>query len=225
MTELTQHDGIYVLTLGDDENRFSPDWLKQVNAHLDEILSAPAPLVTTSRGKFYSNGLDLDWVMANPEQLDDYVAQVQALLARFLVLPVPTLAAVSGHAFGGGAILAMTHDQRIMRTERGYFCFPEVDLKIPFTNGMAALIQAKVTPQVAITAMGSGHRYDAASGLAAALFDQTADESELLAKAIAAVQPLADKDPATLGAIKTTMYAATVAQLHSHGAATAGIGA
>ncbi len=225
MTELTQHDGIYVLTLGDDDNRFSPDWLREVNTHLDEVLSAPAPLVTTSRGKYFSNGLDLDWVMTNPEQLDDYLGQVQALFARFLVLPVPTVAAVSGHAFGAGAILAMAHDRRIMRTERGYFCFPEVDLNVPFPTGMAALIQAKVTPQTAITAMTTGHRYDAASGLAAGLIDQSADESELLATAIAAVQPLAGKDPATLGAIKTTMYATVVDLLQSRDAATAGLGA
>jgi hypothetical protein len=30
--------------------------------------------------------------------------------------------------------------------DRGYYCFPEVDIRIPFTPGMAALIQAKLTP-------------------------------------------------------------------------------
>lgn len=53
--------------------------------------------------------------------------------ARILTLPEPTVAAVSGHVFGAGAMLAMAHDWRIMRSDRGYFCFPEVDIRIPFT--------------------------------------------------------------------------------------------
>ena len=215
MNHLAQHDGVYVLTLGDDENRFSPDWLKQVNAHLDEVVATPAPLVTTAGGKFYSNGLDLDHVMANPDQLQDYVAQVQDLLARVLSLPVPTIAAIPGHAFGAGAMLAMAHDWRAMRTGRGYFCFPEVDINIPFTPGMAALIQAKLTPQAAITAMSTGQRYDADAAVAAGLVDTAAEEAALLDTAIARVQPLAGKDATTLGAIKSTMFSAVLDALRN----------
>jgi enoyl-CoA hydratase/carnithine racemase len=206
MTHLIQQDGIHVLNLGDDENRFSPDWLKQVHVLLDEVVASPAPLVTTATGKFYSNGLDLDYVMANPELLTDYVAQVQELLARVLTLPVPTIAAIPGHAFGAGAMLAMAHDWRLMRTGRGYFCFPEVDINIPFTPGMSALIQAKLTPQAAIAAMTTGMRYDAEAAVAAGLVDGSADEADLLATAITRVQPLSGKDPTTLGAIKSTMF-------------------
>ena len=215
MTHLTQTDGVYVLTLGDDENRFTLDWLKQVHAYLDEVVVSPAPLVTTADGKFYSNGLDLEYVMSNPGQLQAYVAEVQELFARVLTLPVPTVAAVPGHAFGGGAMLAMAHDWRIMRSGRGFFCFPEVDIKIPFTPGMAALIQAKLTPQAAITAMSTGQRYDADAAVAAGLVDGSADEADLLAAAIAKVQPLAGKDAATLCAIKSTMFAGALAELRT----------
>jgi Delta3-Delta2-enoyl-CoA isomerase len=207
MTHLTQQDGVHVLNLGDDENRFSPDWLKQVHAHLDDVEAAPAPLITTAAGKFYSNGLDLDHVMANPDQLEDYVAEVHGLFARVLSLPVPTVAAISGHAFAAGGMLALAHDWRIMRTGRGYFCLPEVDINIPFTPGMAALIQAKLTPQAAMNSMCTGMRYDAAAAVAAGVVDSAAEEAGLLAAAIAQVQPLAGKDPKTLGAIKSTMYA------------------
>ena len=46
-----------------------------------------------------------------------------------------------------------------MRADRGYYCFPEVDIRIPFTPGMAALIQTKLTPGAAVTAMTTGRRY------------------------------------------------------------------
>ena len=135
---LSYQDRIAVLHLGDDENRFSPEFLDQFNAHLDDAVGGGAHgLVTTATGKFYSNGLDLDWLAAHGDQTQWYVGRVQALLARMLTLPIPTAAAVGGHSFGAAAMLALAHDFRAMRADRGYFCFPEVDIHIPFTPGMA----------------------------------------------------------------------------------------
>jgi len=213
MPALTTRDGVHVLHLGQDDNRFTLDWLTAVEAALDQIVDSPAPLVTVAEGKFYSNGLDLEWVMANLDELQAYTARVQALLARVLTLPVPTVAAVSGHAFGAGAMLATVHDWRVMRADRGYFCFPEVDINIPFTPGMSALIQAKLSPRAAVAAMTTGQRFAAPAAFDASLVDDTADEADLLASAIAKVAPLAGKDPQTLGAIKATMYADVVERL------------
>ena len=47
-----------------------------------------------------------------------------------------TVAAVQGHAFGAGAMLATSHDFRVMRADRGFYCLPEVQLNMPFTVGM-----------------------------------------------------------------------------------------
>ncbi|BBX42137.1 enoyl-CoA hydratase-related protein [Mycobacterium simiae] len=212
---LEYRDKIAVLTLGDDENRFSPDWLDAVNAALDEVEKDGQALVTTGVGKFYTNGLDLDWLMANGERTQWYVNRVQQLFGRVLTLPVPTVAAVNGHAFGAGSMLAVAHDYRVMRDDRGYFCFPEVDIRIPFTAGMAALIQAKLLPQTAVTAMTTGHRYGGQEALAAALVDDVAAEAEVVNAAVAKVQPLLGKDPGTLGAIKSTMYTNVLAALRN----------
>ncbi|RVW03247.1 enoyl-CoA hydratase/isomerase family protein [Rhodococcus spongiicola] len=203
---LDYRDDIAVLNLGDSENRFSPEWLDTVNAHLGEIETTARGLVTVGAGKFYSNGLDLEWLMANGSRAEWYVGQVQELFNRILTYPLPTIAAVNGHAFGAGAMLAIAHDYRVMREDRGYYCFPEVDINIPFTVGMAALIQAKLTPQTAITAMSTGHRYGGAEAMAAGLVDDTAAESELVTTAISRLAPIAGKDRGTLGAIKATMF-------------------
>jgi enoyl-CoA hydratase/carnithine racemase len=217
MPELQRQEEVYLLDLGDDENRFSLDWMKSVSALLDEVSNQPAPrgLVTMARGKFYSNGLDLDWVLAHPDQKGAYIAEVHALLAKMLVLPMPTAAAVTGHAFGGGAFLGMAHDWRVMRVDRGYYCFPEVDIGLPFTPGMAALVQAKLIPATAVTAMTTGRRYGGPEALTAGLVDLARPEGEVLTQAIDLVRPLAGKDPATLGAIKATMYAAEIAALQA----------
>ncbi|GEP33490.1 enoyl-CoA hydratase [Nocardioides szechwanensis] len=209
MTTLTQEGPVWTLDLGDDENRFSPDRLDAAETHLEALAtgSEPAVLVTTGGGKFWSNGLDLDWLGEHPDQLGAYVDRVHALFARVLSLPVPTVAALNGHAFGAGAMLAMAHDYRVMRDDRGYFCFPEVDIHIPFTDGMAALIMAKLTPRTAVDSMTTGRRYAGPAALAAGIVDGVASLDALPAAAADLVRDLAGKDRGTLGAIKRTMFA------------------
>jgi enoyl-CoA hydratase/carnithine racemase len=211
---LSYDDKIAVLDLGDDENRFTPEFLDAINAHLDEIVAGSAHgLVTTAGGKFYTNGLDLDWLGANGDKTDWYVGRVHALLARVLTLPVPTAAAIPGHAFGAGAMLAMAHDFRVMRVDRGFFCFPEADIRIPFTPGMAAIIQAKLTPQAAVASMTTARRFGGADAHAIGIVDDTAPEGAVTVKAVELLRPLGGKDPGTLGAIKNTMFGDAVAAL------------
>jgi enoyl-CoA hydratase/carnithine racemase len=211
---LSYDDKIAVLDLGDDENRFSPHFLDEINGHLDEIVGGSADgLVTTAGGKFYTNGLDLDWLGAHDDQMQSYVGRVQALLARVLTLPMPTAAAIPGHAFGAGAMLAMAHDFRVMRADRGFFCFPEADIRIPFTPGMAALIQAKLTPQAAVASMTTGRRFGGSDAQAIGIVDDTAPEGAITPAAVDMLRPLGGKDPGTLGAIKNTMFGEAVAAL------------
>ncbi len=212
---LTREGDVLVLDLGDTENRFSPDWLGAVEAALDEVEAADGPraLVTAATGKFWSNGLDLDWLTAHPEQGDAYVTRVHALFSRVLTLPVPTVAAVQGHCFAAGAMLALAHDWRVMRTDRGFFCLPEVDISIPFTVGMGALIQAKLTPAAATDAMTTGRRYGAPDAVAAGIVTRDVPEDSVRAAALEAVGPLVGKAGPTLGTIKQRMYAGAVEAL------------
>jgi Delta3-Delta2-enoyl-CoA isomerase len=210
------HDGpVWTLVLGDGDNRLSPDWLDAMSEALDTVARSadPAALVTIAEGKIYSNGLDLDWLGAHPDQFGPYVDRVQALFAQVLTLPVPTVAALNGHAFAGGAMLALAHDYRVMRDDRGYVCLPEVDIRIPFSPGMCALIMAKVPSRTAVDAMTTGRRYPAQAALDAGLVDAVTTLEQLPAAAAALVEDLAGKDRATLGAIKSTMFAHVVEAL------------
>ena len=217
MPSLDRHDDVFVLHLGDDENRFHPDFLSGVNELLDEVAETPAPraLVTAANGKFFSNGLDLEWLSANAEEVNDYVATVDELLARVLTFPAPTVAALQGHTFAAGAMLALAHDWRVMRADRGYFCLPEADINIPFLPGMSALIQSKLTPAAATELMLTARRFGGEDALAHGFVTATAGEGDVLARAIELVAPHAGKDPGTLGTIKERMYADVVEALRA----------
>ena len=209
MPNLDRDGEVYVLDLGNDENRFNPSWVGAVTALLDEVAGAEGPraLVTTATGKFWSNGLDLEWMGAHPEQAGPFVDDVHALFARVLSLPVPAVAAGQGHVFAAGAMLALAHDARVMRADRGFFCLPEVDISIPFTPGMGAMIQARLAPQTAHEAMTTGRRYGGVEAAAAQIVDDAVELDRVLPSAVERAAALAGKAGPTLGAIKTQMYA------------------
>lgn len=209
MPTLDRSDDVFVLDLGNGQNRFHPDWLASVDAALDEVEGAAGPraLVTAATGKFFSNGLDLDWLGAHGDQHEDYVATVHALFARVLSLPVVSVAALQGHTFAAGAMLSLGHDFRVMRADRGFWCLPEVDIQIPFTPGMAALIQARLTPRTAHEAMATGRRYGGADALAAGIVDVAAAEDAVRSTAVEMAGTHAGKAGDTLATIKARMYA------------------
>ena len=215
MPQLDRDGAVFVLDLGDDENRFNPPWVGAVTALLDEVVGhdGPRALVTCATGKFWSNGLDLEWMGANPEQAGPFVDEVHALLARVLSLPVPAVAACQGHVFAAGAMLALAHDARVMRADRGFFCLPEVDIGIPFTPGMGALIQARLTPQTAHEAMTTGRRYGGLDAGVAGIVDDAVEEARVLAAAVERASGLAAKAGPTLSAIKEQMYERPLALL------------
>jgi Delta3-Delta2-enoyl-CoA isomerase len=209
---LTKSDQVWTLNIGDDENRFSPDWLTGMEEALADVRASdePCALVIAGSGKFYSNGLDLEWILGHADQWTSYVARVQGIFSNVLTLPVPTVAAINGHCFAAGAMLALACDYRVMRNDRGFFCLPEVDINIPFSPGMSALIMSKLTPRVSLDAMSTGRRYDAPSALSAGIVDAICSIEDLPEASAGFVRELAGKDRTTLGTIKSVMFADAV---------------
>jgi enoyl-CoA hydratase/carnithine racemase len=179
---LVEAGPVLLLDLGDGENRFTPDTIAAIHRLLDRVCAAPSPkaLVTRAHGKFFSNGLDLGWMTARPGRREPLLRALQDLLARLLELPVPTVAAVQGHAFGAGAMLALAHDSTVMRAGRGFWCLPEVPLGMSFTTGMTELLRVKLPVRTAHAAITTGRRYDGLEAVAAGIADTAQSTEELV---------------------------------------------
>lgn len=217
MLELTRDGDVFILRMDAEENRFSPDMLDAMTAALTEVSEAEGPraLVTTGTGKFFTNGLDLSWLDANADGLVAYIQRVHELFADVLSVPCPTAAAVNGHAFGAGAMLAIAHDHRIMRADRGYWCLPEVTLGMPFPTGMQELVTARLPSLTAHEAMLTARRYSGPEALAAGIVEQTTDEDRVLASAIERVRPLAANAGPNLAGVRTQLHSSAMAALRS----------
>lgn len=217
MPSLRREDDVFVIDLGEDENRFNAEFFDSLESCLDEVEAAPAPraLVTAASGKHWSIGLDLDWLGAQGDGVPAFIARMHELLARLLEIGVPSVAALQGHTFAGGAMLALAYDQRVMRADRGYFCLPEVDINIPFTDGMSALIAARLRQPALHEAMTTGRRYGGADAAAAGMVDEAVEESQVLSRAIERAASQAAKNPDVLRTIKQRLYADALAALRA----------
>ncbi|MBI3208270.1 MAG: enoyl-CoA hydratase/isomerase family protein [Candidatus Solibacter usitatus] len=140
------------------------------------------------------------------DQAAHCIQKVHELYGRMLGFPMITVAAMNGHTFAAGAMLALAHDFRVMRNDRGFFCLPEVDIQIPFTPPMTALIQARLSKRAAHEAMTTGKRFNAEEALARDIVHELGSEQEVLKKAVALAQTHAKKPRATLAAIKREAY-------------------
>ncbi|MFW6240459.1 MAG: enoyl-CoA hydratase/isomerase family protein, partial [Thermodesulfobacteriota bacterium] len=142
------------------ENRFNPDFLSAFIETLDAIemnTDAATLIVHSAHEKIFSNGIDLEWLVpiiqkGDVETAKAFFHQLNQLFRRTVTSPLITVAAITGHAFAGGAIWSCAFDFRFMRSDRGYFCFPEVDLGIPFLPGMLALLK-KAIPMATLERM------------------------------------------------------------------------
>lgn len=210
MIDLRREGDVFILTMDYGENRFRPENIDAWHGALDEVEKAgkPSALVTTGTGKFYSNGLDLDWLTgeASAEERHAYIPGVLGVMARVLTFPCITVAAMNGHAFGAGAQISLAHDYRVMRRDRGYFCMPEIDMASPLHPGMTAIIQARLAHQTAHRVITEGQRYGGTDALAEKIVDATAEESEVVGRAVELAAGLAGKADPIMRKLKADMY-------------------
>ncbi len=186
MIDLEYQGEVCVLHLGSDENRFNRDSVDGISRALDELAEndGNVSLVVTGDGRFFSNGLDLEWLQTGAEEFGPFVDDVEALLHRFMLLDMITVGAINGHAFAAGAMLAATLDFTVMSDARGWWCLPEVDLGLPLTPAMFAALQSHIPRPALAEAALTGRRYTGEQALAAGIVSRITAPDQVLGQAI-----------------------------------------
>lgn len=208
---------VAVVTMDEGENRFDLPVVERWHALLDEVeataAGGPLALVTTGTGKFYSNGLNLDWMGSNQDRSREFLQGLFALWGRILGMDCLTVAAVNGHAFGAGALLTAAHDRIVMRDDRGYWCMPELDLGLPVAEPMASLLLARLPRTAIVRALNTGHRFTGPDALAAGIADEIRTETEVLPAAIEWADERAPKSREVLAVHKKMLHGPTIDRL------------
>jgi len=159
-----------VITMNNGENRHNPEFIRAILTAFDEIEGDPtisSVIIASSDPKNWSQGIDLQWMTDAMAKNDlqgirDFLYGLNRIYNRILLYPMPVIAAINGHAFAGGSIMACACDFRFMKADRGFFCFPEIDISIPFLPGMQAILQKAIPGYKLEELVFSGKRTGAA---------------------------------------------------------------
>jgi enoyl-CoA hydratase/carnithine racemase len=210
MIDLRKDGHIYILTLDNQDNTICLNWQEKILAALDEMENnyhKGTALVMIGQDKFFSNGVNIDVMKKyNESELKKFARTMLDIHRRLLLLPFPTVAAINGHAFAGGAFLALSLDYRVMREDRGWISISEVDVGVPIPAPMMEILHTKLSATTVRDAVLTGKRYTANDALISGVIDYTATTDNLLAKATALAANLASKEPSIFKRLKRTLY-------------------
>lgn len=190
----TKEDRVAVVTMDNGENRHNPGFIQAMYDVFDEVEGDQtlASVVLCSRDeKYWSLGIDIEWITGvlsadRKQEVRDFLYALNRLSERILSFPMPVIAAIGGHAFGDGAMLALCCDFRFMKVDKGYLCFPEVDINIPFLPSMLEIIRKAVPASFMEDMILTGRRVKAPELEAHHVIRKAcADEADLMRQSLA----------------------------------------
>ena len=229
MIKLEKKESIYFLTMDSEENRWNTTFVREISKALDVIAKdeGPGALITSSTNqKFFSNGLDLEWMQAPenyPEGGDREVfgEEFMYLMGRFITLPIPTVCAINGHSFGAGFMFALSHDVRIMREDRGFLCANEMQLGLPIPRPELALFKHKIPANAFFETVQLSKRWTGSDALEAGIVQEVSSFEKLPEVALIKAQELAPlaNNRKNFGHQKEMLYGENAAINLNHGPA------
>lgn len=177
---------VAVLVMDNGENRFNGPFVESLLEAMDKIdgMSDIRVLILTGSGKFFTNGLNLQWIGSNSDAYSKFRSRMNEFFYRLQFHRTVTIAAINGHAFGVGFFLPLLCDFRVMNAEKGFLCAPELHLSLPLGPTFNDIARTKLSPLTLRTAILTGKRFNASEALAAGLVDAIASPDKLFEAAL-----------------------------------------
>ena len=163
-------------------------------------------VLASDRPRFFSSGFDIREVFAyDRDGMTAFFGRFIDLYESLYHFPKPVVAALSGHTFAGGAILAIACDFRIMAEGDFGFALNEINLGLSLAPTMRRMLVNAVGPVHAREVMLLGEPLTPARALEIGLARELAPAGQVRDRAIACARILAAKPPAAYRQIKRSL--------------------
>lgn len=185
------------------------DELESCSRALDGDTSVRVVVLTGSGDKAFCVGADInEWAALAPlDMWRRWVKRGHQVFDQWARLRQPVIAAINGHAFGGGLELAITADIRIA-AEGAQFALPEASIATcPGWSGTQRLVQLIGASRVKYLAL-SGQRLGAGEALAQGLVHEVVPADSLMRRTLALAAEMSAKAPVSLQLTKQLVNAA-----------------
>lgn len=207
LIQLRKDGGFATIVLNRPEamNAFSVQMMDEFTKVLDALYfdnSISAVIIAASEGKAFCSGADLkERATMNDIEVRQCLTKIRKAINTVEALPMPTIAAVNGYAFGGGTELALACDIRIL-SERAVMGLTETSLAIIPGGGGTQRLPRIVGRAKAKELIFTSRRIKAEEALAIGLANHVVAHEELLAQANAMASAIAQNGPIALRAAK-----------------------
>jgi enoyl-CoA hydratase len=205
MTELTSSDattaltyvlddGIAIVTLDDGKaNAITHDVLAGLDAALDRALDEDAhAVVIAGRDGRFSAGFDLATMTSSLDGMQRLVELGGRLFARLYGYGLPTVAACTGHALAGGAILLLSLDHRVGADAPAKIGLNEVAIGMGLPIFAVELARDRLAARHLGRATMAAHIYDPAGAVEAGYLDRLVPAESVVDEAVADARRLAE---------------------------------
>lgn len=204
--QLEKHDAVFVLTLtqGSAGNLLCDEVLEEYLEAFDVIENQrgdAALVITSADPKTFCNGINLPWLMRQKNPMA-FATKLEDFLIRLGLLNLPVVTAINGNAYAGGALIATASDLRLMRADRGRFCFSEVKIKLPFTPVLLDIVRLLPNRAAMEELALTGNAWGGEECARREVVNRALHEDQVLPAAMELAADMATRDRATYTAIK-----------------------
>lgn len=210
--KLERHGRVAELTLSRNSlNTLSPTFVAEIDRVLDELAgddTAGALVLGSASAKFFSAGWDLPELLElDAEGFLAFYRRFNSTSAKLAGLPIPSVAAMAGHAVAGGAIFALACDWRVMGSGKAKFGLNEVDLGVPMPLAAALLAREVGGWRGGRDLLMAGRLFPPLEALDAGLVDATVEPEHVRDEALERAETLAGKPGGAVGVMKRVLRA------------------
>lgn len=194
------------------QNAISRPTMAELGAALDEVAADPDVRVVALRGqgeRVFVSGGDLKELatIRTEDEAQAMATTMRTLLDRVASLPVPAVAALNGHAYGGGCEVAIACDFRLAADDVK-LAFNQVDLAIMPAWGGIERLQAVVGRGRALYLTTTGLPIDAPTAAAWGLVERVVPRAEFDASVVELLERMSRVPRDALVGIKAAADAA-----------------
>lgn len=213
--KVEKQDSVFVLTMtnGDHGNVLNDGVLDEFHHAFDDLEKSRGDaslIITSNHDKSFSNGIDLPWLMQQRDMLA-FIRRLEGFYVRLALLNMPVIAAINGNAYAGGALLATACDMRLMREDRGRFCYSEVKVKMPFTNALLDIVRLLPNPAAVYELALTGSAWGGGECERRNVVNQALPADQLMPAALKQAAAMASLDRTTYTTIKRGLRPAIMA--------------
>jgi len=207
-------DGIAVLELDNGvTNPVSPGLAAGLAKALKDAVKSAKGVVLSGNEKFFSMGFNLpELIQLDRKGMRDFIFSFNAVIHELYALPVPTAAAIEGHAIAGGTILGIAADFRIVAAGKKLLGLNEIKLGLPVPYLALMILDQVVSHPIALEIIYHGEFVKAEKAFDMGLVDEIVAPGSAVGRAVDRIKAITRHPPGAFALMKATQVASIKAK-------------